>query len=56
MMLVTAGSTLFVMVGLAVMDFTIFAGDDGGYSKAGSPEKKLSIQYNKVKCRNCIIN
>jgi hypothetical protein len=43
-----------VVAGLAVVDFTFFAGDVGGYSIARSPGKKVSILYHKVRCRKCI--
>src|SRR5688500_15963719 len=56
MMLVAPGSTPFVVVGSAAMDFKIFVEDDGGNFKAGSEEKKFIVQYNKVRCRKRIIN
>jgi hypothetical protein len=43
------------VAGLAVTDFTIFAGDDRRYSEAGSAETAFNIKHNKVRARKRII-
>jgi len=56
MILTAFGSALLVVTGLAVIDFKMAVGEEGGNSKAGLEEKTFSKQYNKVRDSKRIIS